>query len=81
MNNITSFSVIAKVGLLIGVMLALFLLSSSLYDSAHARTTTTETINYPEGLTSPVTAYTALDPEGDTIAWSLSGTDAEPTSK
>ena len=77
MNNITSFSVIAKVGLLVGVMLALFLLSSGLYDSAHARTTTTETINYPEGLTSPVTAYTALDPEGDTITWSLSGDDRD----
>ena len=76
MHNISSFSVIAKAGLLVGVMLALFLLSSSLYDYAHARTTTTETINYAEGLTSPVTAYTALDPEGDTVVWSLSGTDA-----
>ena len=77
MNNITSFSVIAKVGLLAGIILALFLLSSSLYDSAHARTTKTETVNYQERLTTPVTAYTALDPEGDTITWSLSGIDAE----
>ena len=77
MYNLSSVSIITKAGLLIGVMLAVFLLSSRLYDSAHARTTTTETINYEEGLTSPVTAYTALDPEGDTIAWSLSGTDAE----
>ncbi len=75
MHNIMSFSIIARVGLLAGIILALFLLSSGLYDSAHARTTTTETVNYQEGLTTPVTAYTALDPEGDTIVWSLSGED------
>ena len=75
MHNITSFSVIAKVGLLAGIILAAFLLSSSLYDSAHARTTTTETVNYPENGQGTVTAYTALDPDGDEVTWSLSGDD------
>ena len=75
MHNIMSFSVIAKVGLLIGVMLALFLLSSGLYDSAHARTAP-ETIDYEEGRTDAVAAFTAVDPEGHGIQWTLDGTDA-----
>ena len=75
MHNITSFSVIAKVGLLVGVMLALFLLSSGLYDSAHARTAP-ETIDYEEGRTDAVAAFTAVDPEGHGIQWTLDGTDA-----
>ena len=75
MHNITSFSVIAKVGLLIGVMLALFLLSSGLYDYAHARTAP-ETIDYEEGRTDAVAAFTAVDPEGHGIQWALSGNDA-----
>ena len=70
MHNITSFSVFAKVGLLIGVMLALFLLSSGLYDSAHARTAP-ETIDYEEGRTDAVAAFTAVDPEGHGIQWTL----------
>ena len=75
MHNIMSFSVIAKVGLLVGVMLALFLLSSGLYDYAHARTAP-ETIDYEEGRTDAVAAFTAVDPEGHGIQWTLSGTDA-----
>ena len=34
------------------------------------------TVNYDENETSTVETYTATDPEGATIAWSLSGTDA-----
>ena len=74
MHNITSFSVFAKVGLLIGVMLALFLLSSGLYDSAHARTAPEE-IDYEEGRTDAVAAFTAVDPEGHGIQWTLDGID------
>ena len=75
MYNLSSVSIITKAGLLIGVMLAVFLLSSRLYDSAHARTAP-EQINYEEGRTDAVAAFTAVDPEGGTIDWTLDGTDA-----
>ena len=75
MYNLSSVSIITKAGLVIGVMLALFLLSSSLYDSAHARTAPEE-INYEERRTDAVAAFTAVDPEGHGIQWTLAGDDA-----
>ena len=62
-------------GLLAGIILALFLLSSGLYDSAHANVDD-GTIEFPENSDSTVVAYTAVDPEGDTVGWTVVGTDA-----
>ena len=67
-----SYSLMAKAVLLAGVLLAIFLLSSSWHDTAYAQ----ETIEYPENGDSTVVAYTAVDPEEASITWTLDGDDA-----
>ena len=74
MSNSSSYAVMAKAVLLVGVMLAVLLLSSRLHDSAHARTAP-ERIDYEEGRTDAVAAFTAVDPEGHGIQWTLAGPD------
>ena len=39
--------------------------------------TATERIDYPENGTATVVAYIADDPEGQTVTWSLNGTDSD----
>ena len=75
MSNSSSYAVIAKAVLLVGVMLAVLLLSSRFHDSAHANVDG-GTIEIPENSDATVVAYTAVDPEGYTVVWSVSGTDA-----
>ena len=79
MYSASAYAVIAKVALLVGVMLAVFLLSSRFHFSAHAQRTDEAvaiTIDFPENGEGAVVAYTGVDPEGRTVRWSLAGTDA-----
>ena len=82
MYSASTYSVVAKVALLVGVMLAAFLLSSSLLRSVHAqRTDGTMAIevDFPENGEGAVVAYTGVDPEGDRVRWSLvAGDDSFP---
>ncbi len=75
MSNSSSYAVMAKAVLLVGVMVAVLLLSSRLYDPAHANVNG-GTIVVPENSDATVVAYTAVDPEGDTVVWTVVGTDA-----
>ena len=79
MYNASPYAVMAKAGLLVGIMLAIFLLSSRLHYPAYAQTPeeTAVTIDYPENGAGAVVAYTGVDPEGATVIWTLSGTDED----
>ena len=57
-----------------GILLAGSVMLMSLYDSTFAQESA---IEYAENGTDPVATYTAVDPEGVGIKWSLSGTDAD----
>ena len=57
-------------------MVAVLMLASPERHFAHAQANLDpETIDYAEGGTSPVAAYTAVDPEDESITWSLTGDD------
>ena len=58
-----------RVALFAGILLACLLLVSTLYNSAFAQEN--GTIMYPENGTDPVATFTAVDPEGESIVWSL----------
>ena len=63
---------------MVGALAAVLLLASVERDLAHAQANLDpETIDYAEGGTSPVAAFTAVDPEGESITWTKSGTDDE----
>ena len=55
----------------VGAM-GVFLMMGGLGEGQQA---TTETIEYPEHGSGAVVAYTALDPEGESVTWSVSGSD------
>ena len=63
-----------RVALFVGILLACSLLVASLYNSAFAQEN--GTIEYAEKETGPVATYTASDPEGASVRWSLGGVDA-----
>ena len=58
-----------RVALFAGILLACLLLVSTLYNSAFAQEN--GTIMYPENDTGAVATLTAVDPEGESIVWSL----------
>ena len=60
-----------------GALVAVLLLASPQRDIAHAQSLPDETIEYAEGGTAPVAGYTAVDPEGESIVWTVTGTDNE----
>ena len=66
---------IGKVALLAGALLAILLLAYFLQNSAFAQDAG-GAIDYPENGTAPVATYTASDPEGAMVSWSLGGVDA-----
>ena len=74
MSYQASTSAIARTFLLAGILLAALALSFSSFLPAFAQES--ETIEYAEDRTDEVVAYTAVDPEGKDITWSLGGTDA-----
>ena len=78
MSHHTTTTAIARIALLAGVLLAILLLPTRAYQPAHAQeaTTLTETIEYAENRTDEVVSYAAIDPEKDTITWTLGGTHA-----
>ena len=61
--------------MLTGALVAVLLLASIQRDLAHAQITPDETINYAEGRTDAVATFTAVDPDGTRVVWSLAGTD------
>ena len=69
-----------RVALFAGILLACSLLAATLYNSAFAQED--DTIEYPENDTGAVATFTAVDPEGESIVWSLenTGVDALKTS-
>ena len=67
-------AVLPRVILVAGILLAVSMLAIPLYNSAFAQED--GPIPYAENDTEPVATYTALDPEGTAIIWSLLGTDA-----
>ena len=69
LSNVVTARVVLLATLLLGGLVA----AVSLYHSVYAQ----ETIEYPENGEGPVAAYTAVDPEGDGVIWTLSGTDAD----
>ena len=69
LSNVVTARVVLLAALLLGGLVA----AVSLYHSVYAQ----ETIEYPENGEGPVAAYTAVDPEGDGVIWTLSGTDAD----
>ena len=60
-----------------GILLAGSVMLMSLYDSTFAQDAA---IEYAENGTDPVVTYTAVDPEGAAIKWSLSGVPMPPCS-
>ena len=77
MSHLSSTPLIARAILLAGVLLAILVLLSPSHFPAYAQGIEMDEIeDYPENGTHTVAAYTAMDPEGEDIAWSLDGTDA-----
>ena len=70
-SNSRSYTKITRIILLAGALLALLMFASPQRHLAHAQTLPGETIDYAEGGTAPVAAYTAVDPEGESIVWTL----------
>ena len=60
-----------------GALLAILMFASPQSDQAHAQSLPDEMIDYAEGDTAPVEAFTAVDPEGESITWTWSGTDMD----
>ena len=58
-----------RVALFAGILLACSLLVATLYNSAFAQVN--DAIEYPENGMDPVATFTAEDPEGESIVWSL----------
>ena len=77
MSNSRSYTKITRLILFAGALLAILMFASPQRHLAHAQTLPGETIDYAEGGTAPVAAYTAVDPEGESIVWDLSGDDEE----
>ena len=61
--------------MLAGALVAFLLLATPMRHVAHAQSLPDEMIDYAEGDTAPVEAFTAVDPEGESITWTWSGTD------
>ena len=79
-SNSRSNTKITRIILLAGALVAILMFASPQRHLAHAQALPDETIDYAEGGTSPVAAYTAVDPEGESITWSLaSGGDDDLT--
>jgi len=74
MSHLLSSTAVARTALFAGVLLAIMMLSLSSFLPAFAQES--ETIEYAEDRTDEVVAYTAVDPEGKDIAWTLGGADA-----
>ena len=78
MSNLRINTAKTRIILLAGALVAVLLLASPERHFAHAQANLDpETIDYAEGGTSPVAAFTAVDPEGESITWTKSGADAE----
>ena len=72
MSHLSSTPLIARIFLLAGVLLGILALLSLSRFSAYAQGIEMDEIEYPEKGTHTVAAYTAMDPEGEDITWSLS---------
>ena len=73
MSHLSSTPLIARAILLAGVLLAILALLSPSHFPAYAQGIEMDEIeDYPENSTHTVAAYTAMDPEGEDITWSLS---------
>ena len=73
MLNQTSTTAIVRIVLLAGILLALAFLASRSFFPAFAQ----EEIEFPENGTDPVVAFAATDQEGDSVTWSVIGTDMD----
>ena len=71
-----SNAVIALVVVLVGVLLTTMVPYAPLRDLGDAEAADTS-ITYDENGTGPVATFTATDPDGDAIEWTLGGEDAE----
>ena len=74
MSHLSSTPLIARAILLAGVLLAILALLSPSHFPAYAQEMDGP-IMYPENGTHTVAAYTAMDPEGEDITWTLTGDD------
>ena len=70
MLNLSSNAAIVRVVLLAGFLLALLLLPALLHNPTYAQDANGP-IEYAENGTAPVATFTAVDPEGESIIWSL----------
>ena len=75
MSHHTPITAIARIALLAGVLLAILLLPTRVYQPAHAQDARDETFYYAENRTDEVVSYAAIDPEGADITWTVSGGD------
>ena len=73
MLHLPSTIAIARTLLLAGILLAVTVLAARSFFPAFAQET--ETLEYEENGTGTVAAYSATDPEGGDVTWTLSGTD------
>ena len=73
MSHLPSTTVIARIVLLAGILLAVTLLASRSFFPAFAQEE--EMIDYQENSTDSVAVYTATDPEEEEVSWSLDGLD------
>ena len=74
MSHLPSTTAIARTLLLAGILLVVTVLAARSFVPAFAQeaTTSDETIeDYPENSMDPVIAFTATDPEGTQVTWSL----------
>ena len=76
-SNSRSNTKITRIIMLAGALVALLLLASPQSDLAHAQTQADETVEYAEGRTDAVATFTATDPDGTRVVWSLDGTDKD----
>ena len=74
MLNWTSKAVITRVVVLISALMAILILSAPSHNVTFAQDAT---ISYAENGMDPVATFTAVDPEGEDIAWSLDGEDKD----
>ena len=77
MSHLPSTTAIARTLLLAGILLAVTVLAARSFFPAFAQTVDDpEEIEYAENGMNPVATFTAEDPEGATIDWTLGGVDA-----
>ena len=77
MSHLPSTTAIARTLLLAGILLAVTVLAARSFFPAFAQAVPDDPIDFEENSQDSVAVYTAIDPEGEDVEWTLAGTDEE----